>query len=264
MTLIHALKSWRNTIAQWLSPSPFTSSYDAPLLTCILALVAFGLVMVSSASIIEVSHQPASHALHFLVRHLCFLAICGTCAYFTLSIPISYWSKWSGLLLIGVGILLCLVLTAGKTVNGATRWIAIGPINIQIAELAKFAFTLYMASYLTRKYQEVREQAKGFYKPIVILAFYAILLLLQPDLGSVVVLFVIAVSLLFIAGAKIRDFFIIVLSGLAVIIALALVSPYRLRRISAFMNPWKILLALAISLRSLSWHIAEEAGSEKV
>ena len=212
--------------------------YDRSLFLSVVTLILFGFVMVSSASIVDIERMSLLDSSHFVLRHFLYLGGCFVVGLVVLSIPLSQWFRWSPYILLAVGVLLILVLLFGRTVNGATRWLALGPIRIQIAELAKFAFSLYMAGYLVRRYEEVREYAKGFYKPIFLLSLYSVLLLLQPDLGSVVVLFVIAVSLLFLVGAKLRDFFALVFSGLMVITALAVFSPYRLRRITAFLDPW--------------------------
>lgn len=96
-----------------------------------------------------------------------------------------------------------------------------------------------MAGYLVRRHQEVRENAKGFYKPIAVFAVYAFLILMQPDLGTVVVLFVGTVGLLFLAGARLLDFFALILAGVMTFVALVLREPYRMRRVTSFLDPWQ-------------------------
>jgi len=117
--------------------------------------------------------------------------------------------------------------------------LSLGPIRIQVAEVAKFAFSVYMAGYLVRRHQEVRENAKGFYKPIAVFAVYAVLILMQPDLGTVVVLFVVTVGLLFLAGARLLDFFALILAGTMAFVLLVLLEPYRMRRVTSFLDPWQ-------------------------
>tara|TARA_B100001094_G_scaffold332970_1_gene407606 strand:+ start:7871 stop:9058 length:1188 start_codon:yes stop_codon:yes gene_type:complete len=236
--LTQALSHLKNLL-QINSSGHATAPYDRTLFLSILYLIGFGFIMVSSASIVEVAQESTHNPFHFAQRHLFYMFCCVVVTVSVLATPMQKWMNWSAPILLLVGLLLILVLIVGTTVNGATRWLALGPVRIQIAELAKFAFTLYMASYLVRRYQEVQSHAKGFYKPIALLFIYSALLLLQPDLGSVVVLFVIAVSLLFLAGAKLRDFFILLFSGLLLIGSLAVLSPYRLRRMTAFIDPWQ-------------------------
>jgi cell division protein FtsW len=213
--------------------------YDQTLLWVIFSLMGLGLIMVTSASVVEVAQQLDHNPLHFFKRHFIYLGLCAVVSVVVLQIPTRYWQLWSPALLVITICLLMLVLFVGKTVNGSTRWLGIGSVQLQVAELAKLAFTLFISGYLVRRYGEVRAHAKGFYKPITLLILLSCLLLLQPDLGSSVVLFVITVSLLFLAGAKIRDFLILVFGGLGLIACLAIFSPYRLKRITAFLDPWQ-------------------------
>lgn len=215
-----------------------TQLYDRSLLVAVISLIAFGFVMVMSASLAE-AQTLKGDPFYFVVRHLFYLAGCVVIAAVVLRIPMKAWDEYSNKLLIGVFLALVLVLFVGHTVNGATRWLSFGPIRIQVAELAKFAFSIYLAGYLVRRHQEVRELAIGFYKPIGVLAVYAFLILLQPDLGTVVVLFVITVGLLWLAGARLKDFIILIIAGLALFVLLVVTEPYRMARVTSFMDPWK-------------------------
>lgn len=170
--------------------------YDRTLLITVLGLISFGFVMVMSASMPE-AQSLTGNPYHFVVRHVAYLVGCVLIMATVLQVEMHRWQQFSSTLLLVVGIMLVLVIPFGTSVNGATRWLAIGPIRIQVAELAKLAFAIYMSGYLVRRHQEIRENAKGFYKPIAVFAVYAILILMQPDLGTVVVLFVGTVGLLF-------------------------------------------------------------------
>lgn len=112
------------------------------------------------------------------------------------------WEKYSFVLLMVSLLLLAVVLVAGSSVNGASRWIDIGIVKIQPAELSKLALFCYVSSYLVRKSEEVRTRFLGFVKPMCILIVMSSLLLLQPDLGTVIVLVVTTLGLLFLAGAR--------------------------------------------------------------
>ncbi|WP_298771180.1 cell division protein FtsW [uncultured Shewanella sp.] len=212
--------------------------YDRGLLFAIMGLLGFGFVMVMSASMPE-ARTLTGDPFHFVVRQMIYLIGCVIIAAIALQIEMQYWQRVSPWLLMIVGIMLVSVLVVGTTVNGATRWLSVGPIRIQVAELAKLAFAIYMAGYLVRRHQEIRENAKGFYKPIAVFAVYAFLILMQPDLGTVVVLFVGTVGLLFLAGARLLDFFALILTGILAFVALVLLEPYRMRRVTSFLDPWQ-------------------------
>ncbi|WP_299008153.1 cell division protein FtsW [uncultured Shewanella sp.] len=212
--------------------------YDRNLLFAIIGLLGFGFVMVMSASMPE-ARSLTGDPFHFVVRQLIYLIGCMAIAAVVLQVEMQHWQRVSPWLLMIVGIMLVSVLVVGTTVNGATRWLSVGPVRIQVAELAKLAFVIYMAGYLVRRHQEIRENAKGFYKPIAVFAVYAFLILMQPDLGTVVVLFVGTVGLLFLAGARLLDFFALILTGILAFVALVLLEPYRMRRVTSFLDPWQ-------------------------
>jgi cell division protein FtsW len=116
--------------------------------------------------------------------------------------------------------------------------LAIGPLTLQVAEPAKLFFFCYLAGYLVRRYEEVTENLKGFIKPLFVFFILALLLLVQPDLGTVIVMFATTVGLLFLAGAKIWQFLGLALTGVAAVAALIAVEPYRIRRVVGFLDPW--------------------------
>jgi cell division protein FtsW len=218
--------------------APGMQLYDRKLLFAVLSLIGFGFVMVMSASMPE-AQSLTGNPFYFVERHAGYLAGCVVIAAVVLQVDMQRWQQLSPLMLLVVGLMLVAVLLVGTSVNGATRWLSLGPIRIQVAEVAKFAFSVYMAGYLVRRHQEVRENAKGFYKPIAVFAVYAVLILMQPDLGTVVVLFVVTVGLLFLAGARLLDFFALILAGTMAFVLLVLLEPYRMRRVTSFLDPWQ-------------------------
>ena len=126
---------------------------------------------------------------------------------YVVSIPIERWHKYTPLILLASTLGLLAVLTVvGTEVNGASRWLRVGPLNVQPSEFAKLSVVLFIASYLIRRQKEVIDTIKGFIKPLAILALLALLLLLQPDLGSTVVIVVIMMGMLFIANARLISF----------------------------------------------------------
>ena len=237
---LNLLGRLRLAIPNWQRDTevPGVQLYDRALLTAVLSLIGFGFVMVMSASMPE-AQTLTGNPFYFMTRHMGYLVGCLVIAGFVLRVEMQTWQRWSPMLLLIVGLMLLAVLVVGTTVNGATRWLSLGPIRIQVAEVAKFAFAIYMAGYLVRRHQEVRENAKGFYKPIAVFAIYAVLILMQPDLGTVVVLFVGTVGLLFLAGARLLDFFALIFAGVLAFVALVLLEPYRMRRVTSFMDPWQ-------------------------
>jgi len=130
------------------------------------------------------------------------------------------------------------VLLIGRNVNGSTRWLVVGPITIQAAEPAKLFFFCYLAGYMVRRYDEVTENLKGFIKPLVVFFILALLLLAQPDLGTVVVMLATTMGLLFLAGAKLWQFFALLFAGVLAVVALIVDSEYRLARVTSFWDPW--------------------------
>lgn len=221
-------------IWRWFVPER-SSFYDRGLLALMFSLMGIGLMMVASASIKE---GPGGDMFYFTKRHLIFLFICLGIGVATLYLPLERWKAWSGRLLVGALGLLFATLAVGRTVNGAKRWIGFGFFNIQPAELAKLALITFIASYLVRRSDEVRGNFIGFVKPLAVVFMLAFMLLLQPDLGSVVVLFVCTFGLLFIGGAKVIQFIAIIAAGLAALVGLIMFEPYRMRRVTSFLDPW--------------------------
>ena len=135
--------------------------------------------------------------------------------------------------------MLIVVLGIGSSINGASRWIPLGVFNFQPAELSKLSLFLFLAGYLARKSEEVQSGFWGFFKPMVVMAVLSILLLKQPDLGTVIVLFMVTIGILFIAGAQLWQFIAILLTGVGAVVCLILYESYRLTRLMTFLDPWQ-------------------------
>tara|TARA_R110001583_G_scaffold67490_7_gene192914 strand:- start:22966 stop:24171 length:1206 start_codon:yes stop_codon:yes gene_type:complete len=211
--------------------------YNKPLLMVVLILMCIGMVIVASASIpegIAMSGDP----FRFLKRQVFYVLICLTLMGAIVNIPFSFWYKRQMLILLLSLTALLAVLLIGTEVNGSVRWLRLGPINIQPSEFAKLSIIIFLASYLVRRQEEVVDTIKGFIKPLVVLSLFSVLLLLQPDLGSTVVIVVVMMGMLFIADAKLINFIAIIVSLLAVIVTLVVMSPYRMARVVGFLDPW--------------------------
>ncbi|WP_334019862.1 cell division protein FtsW [Alteromonas sp. S015] len=214
-----------------------THPYDVTLILIALALMSIGVVIVTSASM-PVADRLHDNPFYFAIRHGIYIVGAIVAAMMVLNLPMQFWRMTNPYLLIAAIALLLAVLVVGRTVNGSTRWLAIGPITIQAAEPAKLFFFAYLAGYLVRRYEEVTENLKGFIKPLVVFFVLAMLLLLQPDLGTVVVMFATTIGLLFLAGARLWQFFALVFVGILAVVALIVFEEYRLKRVTSFLDPW--------------------------
>ncbi len=212
---------------------------DPVLTAASLGLLLLGLVMVTSASMTMADRQAAAPFL-FLERQLLSAALGMVVAAFMLTVPMSVWERTAPLLLAVALVLLLLVLIPGigHEVNGSRRWIRVGPVNFQPSEAARVLLLVYLSAYAVRYQQSLTETSAGFFKPLAVLGVAALLLLLEPDFGAAVVLLATGSLVLFLAGARWRDFVGVLAVGAAGIAALTLTSGYRVRRLTAFMDPW--------------------------
>lgn len=211
--------------------------YDRTLFWLTLGLASIGFIMVTSASM-PVGQRLADDPFLFAKREALYLLLAFLLAMITLRLPMSFWQRHSAAMLIASMLMLLIVLVVGSSVNGASRWISIGPLRIQPAELSKLSLFCYLANYLVRKVDEVRNNLRGFLKPMGVILVMAVLLLAQPDLGTVIVLFVTTLAMLFLAGAKLWQFLAIIGMGISAVVLLILAEPYRMRRVTSFLEPW--------------------------
>ncbi len=211
--------------------------YDRTLLWLTFGLAIIGFVMVTSASM-PIGQLLADDPFLFAKRDALYLGLAFGLSLVTLRIPMEVWQRYSNVMLLMSIVMLLIVLVVGSSVNGASRWIALGPLRIQPAELSKLSLFCYLASYLVRKVEEVRSNFWGFCKPMGVMVVLAVLLLAQPDLGTVVVLFITTLAMLFLAGAKMWQFLAIIGSGVFAVVLLIIAEPYRMRRVTSFWNPW--------------------------
>jgi len=210
---------------------------DPWLLGSALALLALGLVMVSSASI-SIADRQMGAPFYYLWRQLAFVAIGLLAGYCALRVRLVYLERLGPWFLLFGTTLLVVVLLIGHEVNGSTRWLAMGPLNLQPSELMKLAMVVYLAGYLVRRGDEVRASVKGFLKPMLLVGIVGLLLMLEPDFGAAVVIGATALGMMFLGGVRLWQFgvlFMVLLAGMG---ALAWSSPYRLARITSFANPW--------------------------
>ncbi len=213
---------------------------DHTLLVVTVALALIGLVMVFSASAV-VAGKKFGDQSYFLKRQMAWLA-CGLVLMHVFSrIDYAVWKKLATPLLLVSGVLLALVLVPGVGVmtKGARRWLHIGPMVLQPTEIAKVVIVMYLAAYLAKKGPRIGEFFNGFLPPLLVVGPLCGLILLQPDLGSVVVVGAVLMTLLFVAGARMSHVAGVALAALPAVALLILRSPYRRQRMLDFLTPWK-------------------------
>jgi cell division protein FtsW len=226
------MKTWLQTFSwQW--------QWQQPLFWPWLALLLLGWVMVASAST-GIADYYTGNAAYFSIRHAVYVVL-GMGAVAVMSqVPLAFWSRLEPLLLL-IG-LLALVLVfipgIGHEVNGSRRWLNLGVIKIQASEIAKLAAVFYLSGYLVRRQAEVQQTWKGFMKPFIILGLMVALLLMEPDFGAVVVLMGAALIMLFLGGVKAGQFFLLVMGVGVISVAVVMMEPYRMVRLTAYMDPW--------------------------
>jgi cell division protein FtsW len=223
--------------------------YDGWLIAIAAAIAAFGVVMVASSSIaVAVNHGEGP--FYYLVRHVVFLAVgIGLCAAM-MRTDLKLVEKHPQALLGACVVMLMLVFVPGlgRTVNGASRWVNLGISNFQIVEAVKILYLVWLASYLVRFRDEVNAGWGAMLKPIGVALVLVVLLLAQPDFGSATMLLAVTASMLLLGGGHLKRMMLPVFLLLPALVAVAVVEPYRLRRITSFWNPWEDQLGAGYQL----------------
>jgi cell division protein FtsW len=225
------------------SPPPLqgltmTRDWDYALLMLWLVAVTLGLVMVASASfpVSAVGGEPG----RFVVRHVAYLTAGAIALIACASVPLRIWLALHRPMLIGALVLGLLVLIPGigHAANGARRWIGFGPLSLQAAEFAKFAVVIYLAGYLERYQTTLKQDPLVLLRPLALIGGLCLLLLLEPDFGSMVVLVTLTAGVLFLAGARLKHFALIVVVAVSLLAAISVLQPYRMQRMVTFLDPW--------------------------
>ena len=212
---------------------------DWPLLLCVLLLLGFGFVMVASSSM-SIADRTFDDPLHFVIRHALALGLALAAGVLAFSLPLSWWEK-SGPALFFVGLLLLVLVLVpgiGHTVNGATRWIPLGPLNLQSSEFMKFFAIIYVSGYLVRQREDVATSLWGFLKPMLLMVIASALIMRQPDFGTTAVLLATVMGLLFLGGVRVTHFAVLFGMLAAAAAILVVLEPYRLERVVSFLDPF--------------------------
>ncbi len=216
-----------------------TLHIDAVALALVAAIVLLGLIMVTSASI-SIASKESGNAFSYLERQLVLCVIGFVLAGMVFCIRTEYLEKMAWPLLIAAVAMLFFVLIPGlgHVVNGSRRWIRVLGFNFQASELARVLVLIFIASYAVRREAQLRSTAVGLVKPIGLLMFIALLLLAEPDFGAASVLFIAGFGILFIAGARLRYVLIAAAGGAGAMALLVMLVPYRMARVTSFLDPW--------------------------
>ena len=236
MNKINKQSLWQRIIFGELYRNYHFKDFDWGIIFSVFFFTLFGIVMVSSVSL-----PTMDGSFSITLSHLSKILIALTIFLLIFRFPISFWSKIDIQILLISFFLLFLVYVPfiGQEVNGAYRWIRVFGFSFQPSELMKFALIIYISSYCSRRLEEFKEKWLGFWKPILVVVMAISLILFEPDLGSSAVIFVVALSIMFIAGAPMKHLLLIFSLGMSVFVVMILAVPWRMKRILSFMNPWE-------------------------
>ncbi|WP_417596672.1 putative lipid II flippase FtsW [Oceanospirillum sp.] len=216
-----------------------TRRIDGWLLFSSLFLLFLGWLMVTSASM-EIAGSRYGNPFFFSIRHGIYLVMGLGLGLLVALVPIRWWYDNSFALLLTAFLLLIAVLLPGigREVNGSSRWISLGIVNLQASELAKLFMVVYLSGYLVRRLDEVREHWSGFMKPLAVMGFMGLLLIMEPDYGATVVILGSMLGMLFLSGVGMKRFITLMLSTVAMAGFIALLQPYRMKRLTTYFDPW--------------------------
>jgi cell division protein FtsW len=216
-----------------------TPRWDVWLLGSVTTLLLLGMIMVYSASV-STAERTTGNSLYYLLRHLLSLGLGGVGMLVVMHTRPRLWESLGPyLLLTGIALLVVVLLPGiGVHVNGSSRWLPLGAVKLQPSELVKLFMIVYTAGYLVRKQEELKFFTQGILMISIVLAVIGMLLLQEPDLGSVVVICLTVFTMLFLGGVRFWHFLAVVGAGLGGMVLLTLLSPYRMARITGFLDPW--------------------------
>lgn len=227
-------------MSQGAVSKPIPQTYDVQMLFAVLFLVGIGIVMVYSASS-AVAAKKFGSDFYFLKRQALFSVI-GILALVVCShIPFRLYRVFTyPILLLSLGLLVIMQVShLGISAGGATRWMRLGPITFQPAEVARLALIIYLAYSLSKKQEDLRQWSIGFVPHLLVLMMFSIALLMQPDFGSVVIFSTIAWLIMFVAGVPLRHLLSAMLPLVPVVCYIMLKAPYRIKRLVTFLDPWQ-------------------------
>ena len=216
--------------------------FDQTLLWVVVALLAWGVVMVYSASIALPDNPRFGKIapLHFLLRHVMALVMGFVAALLTFQVPMKTWERVAPWLFIAsiLALIVVLIPGVGTSVNGARRWLSLGLMNFQPSELAKFAMLMYAADYMERRMALKERFFRAVLPMVAAVAVVGVLLLAEPDMGAFMVITVIAMGILFLGGVNLRMFILTAVVLVGAFALMVMTSPWRRERIFAYLDPF--------------------------
>ncbi len=214
--------------------------FDKTLVFVCVSLIVFGYLMVSSASL-HLGAKLTGNLLHYPMRQLLHIVLGLVVGFCVCLVPMSFWER-TGPFLFFVGLVLLAVVLipgVGVKVNGSMRWLSLAGIRVQVSEIMKLIVVIYMAGFVTRHHDFVRESVYGLIRPLLLLSSACVLLLLEPDMGSAVVIVTIAMGVMFLSGARLQQFVVLILGIIGVGVLAIVYSDYRSARVTSFLHPWE-------------------------
>lgn len=224
---------------------------DSKLLFTAILLIAIGIIMVYSSSIAYAANERGINNQYFyLVRYIGYVSVAIVSGIICFSISTSFWRKHAVLITAGIIILLTAVLIphVGKVVNGSRRWLGVSFLHIQPSEFAKLAIAMYMANYVSKRQLNFNHFLKDLLPPVLVMVVFMFLLLLEPDMGSATVVFIVALAILYLSNLDSKFIIGLTVIGIIGFVVLVVVEPYRIRRVMGFVDPWQDALGKGYQL----------------
>lgn len=216
-----------------------SKKYDKLLLLAVIAIIIFGIIMIYSASSIWAEYK-YQDPFKFVKAQSAFFLLGLLCIFIISKLDINILYKKANLILLICFILLVLVLIPGigSIRNGSRSWFGIGSLGIQPSEFAKLGLIIYVAKYLANNRKIIKDVKKGVLPILLVIGVFFVLIMLEPDFGTAMVIVLTLVVMIFISGVKLSFFIKVGLLGLLGIVGLIIIAPYRMERIVSFLNPW--------------------------
>ena len=213
---------------------------DVPLFVALLVLLGIGITMATSSTV-EIGYKQHSDAFFYVKKQVAFLLLGLICIFTLRKIRLVYWQRLGPLVLIISMLLLVMVLIPGigRTLNASSRWLALGPMTIQVSEFAKIAMIIYLAGYIVRHGADVQQKFSAFIHPMLLVGIICLLLMLEPDFGSSVVLMALVFIMLYLGGVRLAPFVLSACCSIAVLYLLAISNAERWSRVTSFWRPFE-------------------------
>ena len=226
---------------------------DYQFLGVVLILLTFGLIMILSASspVAYASSMTNHNSFYYFNKQLMWAVIGGVAMFFTSNYDYWKWKRLAKIAIIGSFLLLIAVLIPGIgiVVNDARRWIQLGPINFQPSEVAKFGVVLFFAVSLSKNYK-VLKKFGGLLLYLAILGIFALVIMMEPHFSCTMLILSSAAIMLFVAGAEWKHILTLAVPGIVGIVGMVIAAPYRLKRVTTFLDPFK-------DIRGDGWQIVQ-------